>query len=390
MEKILTIKSEYNPFHLGHKYQLEESIKLTNPEIKVAIISGNFVQRGEPSILNKWEKTKTALLEGFDLVIELPTIYAISSAENFANGAIKIANMINTTHLSFGSEIGNIEVLQELTNLIQSDNSFIENVKSKINEGYSYPKAQEIVINELYPTKFKNICKPNNILAIEYLKSINKIKSTIKPVTIKRNINFCSSSNIRTMLRDEEEISNVVTEQSFEIINNNINNGSLIYSLKSFEQEIIYTIRKMSYKDLENIPDVTENLVKKIKTSADMTNSLEELIHKIKNKSVTQARIQRILLYILLGITRRDIELSKNISPYIRILGFNSTGKSFLSSIKSKNVITSFKKFESSCEDKDLLRLLKIDKLATDIYTIAYKKDSRSNLDYTQKIIEIR
>ena len=390
MEKILTIISEYNPFHLGHKYQLEESIKLTNPEIKVAIISGNFVQRGEPSILNKWEKTKTALLEGFDLVIELPTIYAISSAENFANGAIKIANMINTTHLSFGSEIGNIEVLQELTNLIQSDNSFIENVKSKINEGYSYPKAQEIVINELYPTKFKNICKPNNILAIEYLKSINKIKSTIKPVTIKRNINFCSSSNIRTMLRDEEEISNVVTEQSFEIINNNINNGSLIYSLKSFEQEIIYTIRKMSYKDLENIPDVTENLVKKIKTSADMTNSLEELIHKIKNKSVTQARIQRILLYILLGITRRDIELSKNISPYIRILGFNSTGKSFLSSIKSKNVITSFKKFESSCEDKDLLRLLKIDKLATDIYTIAYKKDSRSNLDYTQKIIEIR
>lgn len=135
MSTILTIISEYNPFHFGHLYHLQESIKNINPDYKVAIISGNFVQRGEPSIINKWEKARVAISAGFDLVIELPCIYAISSAENFAHGSIKIANQIGSTYLSFGSEDGNLENLNKLSNLIiQHEKEYIQKIKERLAE----------------------------------------------------------------------------------------------------------------------------------------------------------------------------------------------------------------------------------------------------------------
>lgn len=145
MKKILTIISEYNPFHLGHQYHLQESIKQIKPDYKIAIISGNFVQRGEPSIINKWEKAKTALEAGFDLIIELPCIYSISSAENFANGAIKIANQIGTTHLSFGSEDGKLENLNKLSKLIsQNETQYSKKIKEKLAKRTLIPKITRI------------------------------------------------------------------------------------------------------------------------------------------------------------------------------------------------------------------------------------------------------
>lgn len=389
MSKILTIISEYNPFHLGHLYHLQESINSVNPDYKVAIISGNFVQRGEPSIMNKWERAKVALHAGFDLVIELPCIYSISSAENFANGAIKIANQIGTTYLSFGSEIGNIENLNKLSKLIsQNENEYYKKIREKLSEGFSYPKSQELVINEMFSGEFENICSPNNILGLEYLKSIQKINPNITAITIKRNSDFNSSSDIRTALRKDKSIpTELLPGFSTTTIQENINSGKLVYSLKNFEKEILFSLRKMSISDITNIPDIPENLLNKFKTASNKCNSLEELISILKNKSITQARIQRILLYILLGITKQDMELSKQVTPYIRILGASQKGKELLSSIP--NCITSVKPFENSCTSNKLLRLLEIDKLATDIYTLAYTKDSKSNLDYTTPLITL-
>lgn len=387
MSKILTIISEYNPFHLGHLYHLNESIKNINPDYKIAIISGNFVQRGEPSIMNKWERTKNALQAGFDLVIELPCIYSISSAENFATGSIKIANQIGTTQISFGSEIGNIENLNKLSKLIsQNENEYYKNIRKKLSEGYSYPKSQELVINEMFSNEFDNICSPNNILGLEYLKSIQKINPEITAITIKRNQDFSSSSNIRTLLRNNENLSKgLLPDFSINTIQENIKSGKLVYSLKNFEKEILYTLRKMTIQDLENIPDIPENLLNKFKTSSNSCNSLEELIKNLKNKSITQARIQRILLYILLGITKQDMEFSKQATPYVRILGTSQKGKELLSNIP--NCITSVKQFENTCNSKELLRMLEIDKFATDIYTLAYTQDSKSKLDYTTPLI---
>ena len=148
MSGILGIVSEYNPFHLGHQYHLQESIKQINPDYKIAIISGNFVQRGEPSIINKWEKTKVALDAGFDLVIELPCIYSISSAENFASGSIKIANQVGTTHLSFGSEDGNVENLNKLSKLIsENEKEYLEKKYQKITKKRWLLKNGYAIIN---------------------------------------------------------------------------------------------------------------------------------------------------------------------------------------------------------------------------------------------------
>ncbi len=392
MSSKLCIISEYNPFHFGHLYHLNESISQTDTDFKVAIISGNFVQRGEPSIINKWEKAKVALSAGFDLVLELPTLYAISSAENFANGSIKIADQIKSNYISFGTESGDLEKLKKLSSLInKNEKEYIANVKEKIAEGFSYPKSQELVIDEMFGDEFLGVCKPNNILGLEYLKSLNAISSNITPITVKRDFDKSSSSDVRALLRTSgfkiEDLKNSIPDFSYEVLAENIENGNAVLSLKAFEKEIIYILRTIDNKKLMNIPDVPENMLSNLKKIACSTNSLDELITALKNKSITQARIQRILLYILLGITKSDMELSKRITPYVRVLGMSENGKKILSDIsKDINVITSVKAFEKICDDSDLLRMLEIDKKATDIYTLAYSKNSVANLDYTMRI----
>lgn len=392
MSSKLCIISEYNPFHFGHLYHLNESISQTDTGFKVAIISGNFVQRGEPSIINKWEKAKVALSAGFDLVLELPTLYAISSAENFANGSIKIADQIGSNYISFGTESGDLEKLKKLSSLInKNEKEYITNVKGKIAEGFSYPKSQELVIDKMFGNEFLGVCKPNNILGLEYLKSLNAISSNIIPITVKRDLDKSSSSDIRTLLRTSgfkiEDLKNSIPDFSYEVLAENIENGNAVLSLKAFEKEIIYILRTIDNEKLKNIPDIPENMLSNLKKIACSTNSLDELITALKNKSITQARIQRILLYILLEITKSDMELSKRITPYVRVLGMSENGKKMLSDIsKDINVITSVKAFEKTCDDSDLLRMLEIDKKATDIYTLAYVKDSVANLDYTTRI----
>ena len=392
MSSKLCIISEYNPFHFGHLYHLNESISQTNADFKVAIISGNFVQRGEPSIINKWEKAKVALSAGFDLVVELPTLYAISSAENFANGSVKIANQIGSDYISFGTESGDLKKLKDLSSLInKNEKEYIANVKEKIAEGFSYPKSQELVIDEMFGDEFLGVCKPNNILGLEYLKSLNAISSNITPITVKRDFDKSSSSDVRALLRTSgfkiEDLKNSIPDFSYEVLAENIENGNAVLSLKAFEKEIIYILRTIDNKKLMNIPDVPENMLSNLKKIACSTNSLDELITALKNKSITQARIQRILLYILLGITKSDMELSKNITPYVRVLGMSENGKKILSDLpKDVNVITSVKTFEKNCDDSDLLKMLEIDKRATDIYTLAYARDSIANLDYTMRI----
>ena len=390
MENVLTVIAEYNPIHFGHLYQLEESIKMINPKYKVAIISGNFVQRGEPSMLNKWEKAKIALHYGFDLIIELPTVYAISSAENFASGAVKIASQIGTTHLSFGTEIGDIERLKEFSELVDSTPEFMEKVKEYIAKGFSYPKSQELVIEELFWDEFKGICTPNNILGLEYLRAIDKFTPDITPITVKRNNNYVSSSKIRELIRSYEAIDEYVPDFAQDVLEENQNNGTVVYSLKEFEKEIIYNIRRMSFADFDNVPDVSENMIKKIKKAASICNSIDDLILEIKNKSITQARIQRILLYILLGITKNDMSISKNVIPYIRVLGMSKDGKQLLSSVSNKNhdIVTSVKSYEGRCNNSALRSLLDIDKFATDVYTLSYEKNSKANLDYTSRVID--
>ena len=223
MSKVLGIISEYNPFHNGHLYHLENSKKITGCDYSIAIMSGNFTQRGSTSVVNKWEKTKMALSNGIDLVIELPVLYSISSSENFADGAIKILNSLGIVDcVSFGSETADINVLNTIADVLYSEPNEYKNILShELKKGLSFPKARENALL-MYINDIRNysgvLSSPNNILAIEYLKALKKYKSTIKPFCIKRFESDYNSNNFSNNIASATAIRNLIKSRSFYII----------------------------------------------------------------------------------------------------------------------------------------------------------------------------
>lgn len=410
MSKVLGVIAEYNPFHNGHLHHLENSKKITKSNYTIGIISGNFTQRGSTSIIDKWEKTKIALLNGIDLVIELPLLYSISSAENFADGAIKILDSLGIVdYLSFGSETSDINILNNVADVLYLEPKEYKTILShELSKGLSFPKAREnallMYLNDI--RKYSNILSsPNNILGIEYLKALKKYNSTIIPVCIPRfeseynstnfSNNIASATAIRSLVKNKsfEIIKNLVPNSTYSILIDNVKNGHIIEDLSIFEKEIIYVLRKMSIKEISNLPDVSEGLEFAIKNAANSCNSIVELLNLIKSKRYTQTRIQRILLYALLGITKKDMEISKNTLPYIRILGFNENGRELISQITNKNpklkIITSVKKFIDSNNNKNLDLMLNKDIFATNVFTIGFEYDSLNNLDFKNGIIKV-
>lgn len=240
----------------------------------------------------------------------------------------------------------------------------------------------------------------NNILAIEYLKAIKQINSKIYPITIKRtgtdynsletSGKFASSTAIRQMIFEKKNIQKFLPKTSYEILKEEFKNGRYVQDLSCFEKEIFYKIRTMTVDEISQIADVTEGLENKIKSSANSCNNFNELIGMIKSKRYTLTRIYRIMLYILLNITKKDIINSYKTTPYIRVLGMNIYGKKLISEIsrnKNLNIVTSVKPFLEKNVSKNLHSMLAKDILASDIYTLAYTKNSKANLDFTTKLI---
>ena len=402
MANVLGIIAEYNPFHNGHLYHIEEAKKQSNADIVVAVISGNFTQRGNTALVNKWERAKMAINEGCDLVIELPTVYSTSSAENFAQGAIKILKQVGVTSISFGIEQDNIESLKNIADLLfYEPKELSQLIKEELRKGLSFPKARENAIVKYFKDeKYRRIISfSNNILAIEYLKAIKKYKLHADVIGIKRkevsynskkiSKGYASATAIRQLLIQNkiQEVKNVVPNTTYRILQENIKEGKYVFDLSKFEKIIIYKLRHMETKQINDIADVTEGLENLLKTSSEKTNNIFELIDMCKSKRYTQTKIQRILIYILLDITKKDIENSKKIIPYVRILGMTNIGKKIIKNINSKKIITSVKKFEDMNKNKILNRMIEIDKKATDIYTLEYENNSQAKLDYKNKII---
>lgn len=408
MSKVLGIIAEYNPFHNGHLFHLNESKKLTGSSYTVAIMSGNFTQRGNTSIIDKWSKAKSAIECGVDLVVELPVLYSTSSAENFAEGAIKILDSLKVVdYLSFGAETADINLLNNIATVLNEEPKEYKSLLSEeLKKGLSYPKAREnalmIYLNDI--KKYSNVLSsPNNILGIEYIKALKKYNSIIQPIAMPRHEsghndlnyhgNIASSTAIRNITKNNgfDILRKLMPEPSYTNLIKNIKAGHVVPDLSVFEKEIIFNLRKMSIYDISQLPDVSEGLEFAIKNAANSCNSLVELLNIIKSKRYTQTRIQRILLYSLLGITKKDIAISKKTQPYVRVLGFNEKGKYLISEVAKANpklnIITSVKKFTDKNLNRNLKSMLEKDIWTTDVYTIGYEYDSWSNLDYTNKII---
>lgn len=396
---ITGIITEYNPFHNGHKFHLEESKKQTKSDGTICIMSGNFVQRGGPAIIDKWKRTEMALNNGVDLIIELPTFYAVSSAEFFAKGAVSILNSLNiVNNLFFGSEIGDAKALSEIAKVLVSEDERFQNIlKENLSLGLTFAKAREkSLIEYLNSSEINNIItSSNNILGIEYIKAILKLNSSINPVALKRegsNYNdkslsqtFSSATSIREVLKNTsniEDLKNIIPLESYEVFS------------KLQEQDYRFTFEEEMFKyikykiqtncvNFNNLYEVTEGLDNKIIKEISSSNSLHEFILKIKSKRYTYSKISRILTHIYLGLDNdyfKDIANENNL--YVRVLGFNKTGREILSLIKANSsipLITKVPRFTNN-------PLLKFDLQATACYSLLNDKVNPFN-DYLQSPI---
>lgn len=408
MNSVLGIIAEYNPFHNGHLYHILESKKLAKTDYTVVVMSGNFVQRGDTSLVDKWIKAEMALNCGADLILELPTIYSISSAENFAEGSIKLLDSLGIIDVfSFGNEHCDISVLDDIANVLYKEPKEYSNLLSReLQKGLSFPKAREnalmLYLNNI--RRYANVLSSsNNILGIEYLKALKRTKSFMQPLAINRygtsynstsiNNGFASATAIRELVkkRDFIEVAKAMPNSSFNLLKDCVFKGKYVPDISKFEKEILYKFRTMSIQDINNLPDVNEGLDAVLKKAANSCNTLKEFFNIAKTRRFTQTRLQRVCLYALLDITKKDMLISKRNSPYVRVLGFNKKGKELVSEIHRLNpklpIVTSVKKFMNSTSNKIAKSMLETDIKATNIYTLGYEYDSWANLDYTHKLV---
>lgn len=354
--KTLGIISEFNPFHNGHKYLLDKAKNDLGFDLSVTIMSGDFVQRGEPAIMDKYSRSKTAIESGFDLVIEMPSFVSLQAAEYFAIKSVTILDKMNIDYLVFGIE--NIEpstFIKYAKTIIDNQPNIDNDMKTYLGIGYSYPKAQIKALKKFVNDDFFSA---NNILALEYIKSIHRINSKIKPYPIKRiktknrdtSINdkvYASSTAIRCNL--SPKIKGLMPEESY----NNIINFQKKY--KSFNENIIYTIFK--YKiflediDTKNILGYEEGLENYLKKILINTNSYTTFLDEAASLRYTKSRIKRFIINCLLGNSSdlNDIDIS-----FIKVLAYNENAIQFFGEISNKINIIINKKDLAKLDNKNL------------------------------------
>ena len=380
---------EYNPFHNGHLHHIQEIDRLFEDNIKIAVMSGDYVQRGEPSLINKFEKTKIALSQGIDIVIELPIFYSSQSAEIFAKGSVNLLNQLSCSHIVFGSESNDLDKLKKIAT-ISLTKEFELSLKEFLAEGFSYPTAFS---KALFDEKLGS----NDILALEYLKAIKAISSKIEACCIKREKtgyydnekdNFASASYIRKVLLDTNEkkenklnkIKNLVPGFSYKILEENF---GVFSCLNDFYDLMKYNIIK-NYSTLKNIQDLEIGLENRLYKYSLENLSFSDFFDKILSKRLTISRLQRILLHSLLDLTEELTDKVKNKVPYVKILGFSNRGQEYLNYLKKlddyneRKILTSNRNLKEILSEEEL-KLFNFNELASQIYRI---KSNYNNIGY--------
>lgn len=406
--KILGIIAEYNPFHYGHKHHLESSIKKTNADYSIAVISGSFLQRGEPSLVDKWTKAKMAIDNGFDLVIELPFIYSTQSAEYFAYGGVKLLDSLNIIdYISFGSESDDLKELSHIAKILNREpESYTEFLKDNLSEGLSYSRSRSNAIEQYINSKninnnidYAHILKQsNNILAIEYLKALYKIDSKIKPISIKRigsdykdlsiSNQFSSATSIRNLIKKNGIASakEFVPEKTYLALEEYIAKYRNFNYLENYRDIIVYLLRTTSSEKMKTLLNIEEGLENRFIDKAFRYNDLETIIEEVSSKRYPKTRIQRILIHLLHSLYSHDFfEAEKNYPSYIRVLGLNKNGFKILNKIKSSSDISIINKFANykDLKDESINKVINYDKISSDIFTLGLDNpDILPNQDY--------
>lgn len=406
--KVLGIVSEYNPFHYGHLYHLKKSKNITKSDSSIAVMSGSFVQRGEPSFIDKWTKTKMAVDNGIDLVLELPLIFSTQSAEFFAYGGIKLLDSLKIVdYISFGSELGKLKPLKFVAEIFAKEPYYFKMMLKKyLDEGNSYSVSRSLALEDFLIKKgyknynYVNILKsPNNILAIEYLKALYKIESNIKPFTIKRRgsdyneelfSNKCASATaIRKKVFESnlEEIKDYLPKATYYHLNNYLKQYKSFNKIENYSEIFLYLLRTIDKKDLSKIMDIEDGLENRIIKHSLKYNDIIKIIENTVTKRYPKTRIQRILIHLLIGLNGESFFKLKNDYPeYIRVLGMNEKGMELLKKIKQNTDIPIINKFADYKKNKKprLNEIINYDKIGTDLYFLGLENNESklANKDY--------
>lgn len=398
--KVLGIITEYNPMHNGHIHHIKKSKEVTNADYVVLVMSGSFTQTGNISMLDKFTKAKIALEYGVDLVIELPTIYATSSSEYFATGAISLLSDLGIVDcICFGSECEDIEILNNIaTKLIEMDTQIWNEIKLQ-DKNNTFAKSRSNVLSKYLTEKeFNEISKPNNILGIEYIKALKRLNSNITPYIIKREsssyneiklnenaLNFTSATSIRNAIKnnDLQSIEKYVPELILEkLINSNILLNNDMFNL------LKYKIINMSKEEIKDINEVIEGLENKLTKSIISSNNYDELIIMIKSKRYIENKIKRILINILLEIKKYSFKvITSNKTNYAHILASNPNGKLLLSNMSKVSKIAVFASLNDKIiakQNDEIKYMLELDVLASNIHSIL--TNTNLNKDFTNRI----
>ena len=365
--KSLGIIAEFNPFHQGHQYLIEEAMKQTESEVCIAVMSGNFVQRGNPAVADKWTRAEAAVKKGVNLVVELPAIYACNSAEYFAKGGVEILEGFGCVErIAFGSESGDIRELQSAADFLKNNDAEVHRrIQELTKQGVSYPAARQIAAEDMQPDfDVGLVSEPNNILALEYLKQLR----TLEPFTIKRK--GCGYHQSASMIRKE------MTQE---------NPGHFEQIDRTYWKLTAAKILQTDGRRLEEILSTGEGLGNKLKNEIRYASSVEELIGRIKSKAYTYSRICRLLTQVLLDIDKETMEQA---AGYIRILALDHIGAKFVKEVKKRGcaalpIITNINK--ELTEHQEIRATLEKDILASDLYNLITE---RNLYDYSDFIVK--
>ena len=418
--KLLGLITEYNPFHNGHLYHLNKAKEITNADGVVCIMNGNFMQRGKASILNKWSRTEMALENGIDIVIELPFIFGIRSAEYFASASIQLLSSLDIDYFVFGSESGDIKSLKSTAEILIKESSYFKKrLKIYLKNGNSFPEAREKAIVDYLDSdnnyKIKDtikdiVNKPNNILGIEYLKAIIKQKSKLKSFTIKRsgaeyhsdkiNKKIASATAIRKLINENklEKVKNLIPEESFNILIKELKNNLLPIQEEILGNFILTRLRQLTINNLQDYLEINEDFARRINNASYISGNYEELFENISTRLFTNTRIQRNLLYILFDLKKKSIKKLDRLGPlYARVLGFKSQSQDILSYLNKKSkieIITQVANYLKSPDinhNNPLIQELSYDLIATDIYSLLYPsvENRKGKKDYYRPLLKV-
>ncbi|EGO65143.1 nucleotidyltransferase [Acetonema longum] len=392
------IIAEYNPFHNGHRWHVREAKSLSGCDYAVAVMSGNFVQRGEPAIFDKWSRAEMAVRGGVDLVIELPTAFAVRSAQYFATGGIRLLQSLGVvSHVCFGVEIENSKILENVA--AQMDALDIgRDLKKALKSGATYARAVEAALDPIWEDLGfhgeKLAGQPNTILAVEYLRAIGKYAPLLLPLMVKRRIaayhertiaaDIASATAIRESILRKEELDTVthgaLPPASSVLIERLLSAGKGPVTAYGLSGITLSRLRTATPALLANTADISEGLHHKILRAALNANTVEELIHQVISKRYTRTRLQRIMTQQLLGIQKKDILCYDTTGPlYVRVLAFNRKGRQILRHIRTNSTLPIVTKTTDMINSKIRLsnhlsnsqKMLSLDTYATDLWSLA-------------------